>query len=104
IPTSEKTAAQARGPNHPFSTLGEHPAVDLTPAGAGEEGTAPDLIKGGGGNQLREKIVAAASGRLIIVVDEGKVVPQLGTGWPVPVEVIKFGWQATAGRLGPAGC
>src|ERR1035437_3140043 len=66
IPTSEKTAAQARGLNIPLSTLGEHPAVDVTIDGADEVDPALDLIKGGGGNQLREKIVAAASARLII--------------------------------------
>ena len=58
-----------------------------------------NLIKGGGGNQLREKIVATASSRLVIAVDESKVVSQLGARARVPVEVAQFGWQATARNL-----
>jgi ribose 5-phosphate isomerase A len=58
-----------------------------------------NLIKGGGGNHLREKIVATASLRLVIVVDETKVVQQLGAHAKVPVEVAQFGWQATARSL-----
>jgi ribose 5-phosphate isomerase A len=58
-----------------------------------------NLIKGGGGNQLREKIVAAASSRLVIAVDESKVVSRLGDRARVPVEVAQFGWQATARTL-----
>jgi ribose 5-phosphate isomerase A len=100
IPTSEKTADLARGLGIPLSTLGDHGQIDLAIDGADEvEVVTLNLIKGGGGNQLREKIVATASSQLLIVVDEAKVVPQLGMRAKVPVEVAQFGWQATARKL-----
>lgn len=100
IPTSELTAEQATGLGIPLATLGEYPAVDVCIDGADEvELGTLNLIKGGGGNLLREKIVAASSARFIVIVDETKLVPQLGTHWKVPVEVAQFGWQATSGRL-----
>jgi len=100
IPTSELTAEQATGLGIPLSTLGEYPKVDVCIDGADEvELGTLNLIKGGGGNLLREKIVAASSARFVVIVDETKLVPKLGTGWKVPVEVAQFGWQATAGRL-----
>jgi ribose 5-phosphate isomerase A len=84
----------------PLSTLGEYPALDVTIDGADEvELGTLDLIKGGGGNQLREKIVAHASARLVIIVDETKLVRKLGTKAKVPVEVAQFGWQATSRQL-----
>jgi ribose 5-phosphate isomerase A len=57
------------------------------------------LIKGGGGALLREKVLAQASHRNVIIVDESKLSPQLGTRWPLPIEVIRFGWQADANYL-----
>jgi ribose 5-phosphate isomerase A len=105
IPTSERTAAQARRLGIPIATFAEHQRLDLTIDGADEVqlGTL-DLIKGLGGALLREKIVAAASDRLIIVVDQEKLVDQLGEHTPVPVEVTQFGWQATAFALAKLGC
>jgi ribose 5-phosphate isomerase A len=105
IPTSERTAAQARRLGIPISTFAEHQRLDLTIDGADEVqlGTL-DLIKGLGGALLREKIVAAASDRLVIVVDQEKLVDQLGEHTPVPVEVTQFGWQATAVALAKLGC
>ena len=104
IPTSENTAEQARSLGIPLSTLGEHPAIDVTIDGADEvELHTLNLIKGGGGNLLREKIVATASKRLVIVVDQGKLVDRLGTRASVPVEVAQFGWQSTATRLAALG-
>jgi ribose 5-phosphate isomerase A len=100
VPTSEKTAAQARQLNIPLIELGDTVAIDITIDGADEVETGTlNLIKGGGGNQLREKLVAVASARLLIVVDETKVVGQLGNRSPIPVEVVRFGWQTTAKRL-----
>jgi ribose 5-phosphate isomerase A len=100
IPTSEQTASQARQLGIPVSTLGEHPQIDITIDGADEvELETLNLIKGRGGALLREKIVATATVRLIIIVDETKIVPRLGVHDSVPVEVIPFGWQATATRL-----
>ena len=100
IPTSERTAAQARTLGIPLTTLTEAKQIDLTIDGADEveEGNL-NLIKGLGGALLREKIVASASKRLAIVIDERKVVKRLGTRGPVPVEVVPFGWQVTASRL-----
>jgi ribose 5-phosphate isomerase A len=105
IPTSERTAAQARRLGIPIATFAEHQRLDLTIDGADEVqlGTL-DLIKGLGGALLREKIVAAASDRLIIVVDQEKLVDQLGEHTPVPIEVTQFGWQATAVALAKLGC
>ena len=100
IPTSEHTAAQARSLNIPLTTLAEHPAIDVTIDGADEvERGTLNLIKGLGGALLREKIVAAASRQLIIVVDQEKLVDGLGDHTPVPVEIVQFGWQATAAAL-----
>jgi ribose 5-phosphate isomerase A len=105
IPTSERTASQARRLGIPISTFAEHQRLDLTIDGADEVqlGTL-DLIKGLGGALLREKIVAAASARLVIVVDQEKLVERLGEHTPVPVEVAQFGWQATAVTLAKLGC
>jgi ribose 5-phosphate isomerase A len=71
-------------------------AIDVTIDGADEVDPHLNLIKGGGGALLREKIVAQASLREIIIVDESKLSPQLGTHWPVPVEVLPYGWQSQA--------
>lgn len=100
IPTSEQTASLAAEGGIVLATLGEHSRIDVTIDGADEvELGTLHLIKGGGGNQLREKIVATASERLVIIVDERKLVPKLGTRAPVPVEVAQFGWQATSRHL-----
>jgi ribose 5-phosphate isomerase A len=74
-------------------------AIDVTIDGADEVDPQLNLIKGGGGALLREKIVAQASCREIIIVDESKLSPQLGTLWPVPVEVLPYGWQSQARYL-----
>jgi ribose 5-phosphate isomerase A len=100
IPTSERTAAQARALEIPLATLAEYSQIDLTIDGADEVETGSlDLIKGLGGALLREKIVADASRRFVIVVDETKIVKHLGERGPVPVEVVPFGWQAAARKL-----
>src|SRR3984885_13869064 len=100
VPTSEFTGHQAQSLGIPMSTLDEHPAIDLTIDGADEVELGPlNLIKGRGGALLREKIVASASKRLVIIVDESKLVERLGSHFALPVEVVPFGWQATARRL-----
>ncbi|BAC87971.1 ribose-5-phosphate isomerase RpiA [Gloeobacter violaceus] len=100
IPTSERTARQAEAEGIVLGTLAEQSRVDLTIDGADEVALGElALIKGLGGALLREKIVAAASERLIIIVDATKLVEQLGSHGPLPVEVAPFGWQATARAL-----
>src|SRR5499426_4766995 len=105
IPTSERTATQAKAAGIPLTSFAEHRQIDLTIDGADEvERGTLNLIKGLGGALLREKIVAAASRRLVIVVDGSKLVDRLGMHTPVPVEVTQFGWQATAVALAKLGC
>ena len=100
IPTSERTAAQARLAGIPLSSFAEHRQIDLTIDGADEvERGTLNLIKGLGGALLREKIVANASRRLAIVVDGAKLVDRLGTHAPVPVEVVVFGLDVTRAAL-----
>jgi ribose 5-phosphate isomerase A len=99
IPCSRVIEAEARRLGIPLTTLEDHPVIDLTFDGADEVDPDLNLIKGGGGALLREKIVAQASRREIIIVDESKLSPALGTNWAVPVEVIPFGWRTQAGYL-----
>jgi ribose 5-phosphate isomerase A len=101
VPTSEKTAELAREVGIPLSTLAEHSQIALTIDGADEvELGTLDLIKGLGGALLREKLVAVATARLAIVVDENKLVERLASERrPLPVEVVAFAWQTTARRL-----
>jgi len=100
IPTSERTAEQARLLQIPLTTLAECTQIDLTIDGADEvERGTLFLIKGHGGALLREKIVAVASKRMVVVADESKVSDRLGSLTSVPVEVVPFGWQATEQKL-----
>jgi len=111
VPTSAATQRDAERLGVPLTSLDEIPELDLTVDGADE--IAPDLtlIKGGGGALLREKIVACASARMIVIADESKWVSTLGR-FPLPIEVIPFGLAATrraveaaavaAGCAGPA--
>lgn len=99
VPTSLATEAAAIELAIPLTTLAERPRVDITIDGADEVDPDFNLIKGGGGAHLREKIVAQATERLVIVVDESKLSQQLGANWPVPVEVIPFNWESQAEYL-----
>jgi ribose 5-phosphate isomerase A len=99
VPTSLWTEEQARRFAFPLTTLDETPELDLAVDGADEVDPRLDLIKGLGGALLREKIVAAASRRFIVVVDEGKLVTRLGERSAVPVEVLDFGATATRQRI-----
>ena len=92
VQTSVASEARARALGVPLTTLDVHPRIDLTIDGADEVDPARRLIKGAGGALLREKIVASASARLAIVIDPSKRVARLGTRYPVPVEVVEFGW------------
>ena len=98
LPTSEATRRLAEAEGIPLVTFADVTALDLTLDGADEFDPQLNLIKGGGGALFREKIVAAASRRLVIFADGSKRVPQLGR-FPLPVEVNPFGWQAAAARI-----
>lgn len=90
IPSSDCTETLARELNIPLTDLDTHPDIDLTIDGADEFDPDLNVIKGGGGALLREKIIAQATRRNIIIVDESKASPRLGTTWAVPVEVVPF--------------
>lgn len=94
VATSEATAAQAKALRIPVVTLDELPELDLTVDGADEIDSNLRLIKGGGGALLREKIVASASKRMVVIADSTKLVPRLGA-FPLPIEVVPFGLAAT---------
>lgn len=94
VPTSEATRRQAQEEGIALSTLDETPRLDLTVDGADEVGPDLTLIKGGGGALLREKIVAAASERLVVIADQSKWVAVLGA-FPLPIEIVPFGATAT---------
>jgi len=94
VPTSETTRLQAERLQIPLTTLDETPHLDLTVDGADELDDQLRLIKGGGGALLREKIVASASDRMVVIADRSKLVATLGK-FPLPVEVVSFGLAAT---------
>lgn len=98
VPTSEATRAQAAALGIRLTTLEDDPLLDLTIDGADEIDDELRLIKGGGGALLREKIVAAASERMIVIADATKRVPVLGA-YPLPVEVVRFGIAATRNMI-----
>lgn len=99
IPCSRVIEAEARRLGIPLTTLEDHQVIDFTFDGADEVDPALNLIKGGGGALLREKLVAQSSRYEVIIVDESKLSPALGTHWAVPVEVIPFGWRTQAAYL-----
>ena len=98
VPTSEATRAQAAALGIPLTTLDEEPFLDLTIDGADEIDQELRLIKGGGGALLREKIVATASDRMIVIADATKLVDSLGR-FPLPIEVVPFGLGATLSMI-----
>lgn len=94
IPTSIHTKRIAKEQNIPLTTLEKYPEIDLTIDGADEVDSNLNLIKGGGGALTREKIIAFNSKRVIIVIDDSKIVKALGIDFDLPVEVVKFGWTS----------
>ena len=105
VPTSEATRADAQRCGIPLTTLDDIDRLDITVDGADEIDVSFDLIKGGGGALLREKIVAAASDRMIVIADDSKWVGRLGR-FPLPIEVVPFGLAATRHAISDAiaGC
>jgi ribose 5-phosphate isomerase A len=93
VPTSNASAELAQEVGIPLTTLAEHPVIDITIDGADEVDPDFNVIKGAGGALLHEKIVAQASLREVIIVDDGKLSPQLGSQRALPVEVVQFAWR-----------
>lgn len=103
IPTSNKTAEWAKEYGIPLSDFGEIEQLDIAIDGADEVDPNLQLIKGGGGALLREKIVADTAKRFIVIVDESKMVSELGK-FPLPVEIVPFGYEATTRKVAKLGC
>jgi len=104
IPTSVQTEEQAREIGIPLTSFDEIQELDFCVDGADEIDSSLNMIKGGGGALLREKMVASASGYKVIIVDESKLVERLGSGFALPVEVVPFGWKLCEKRLEELGC
>jgi ribose 5-phosphate isomerase A len=100
-PTSERTAAYGRKLGIAMTELDALGSLDLVIDGADEADGNLDLIKGGGGALLREKIVAASGKRMVVIADESKLVRRLGA-FPLPVEVVSFGHGSTGARISAA--
>jgi ribose 5-phosphate isomerase A len=103
VPTSLDTERKASALGIPLVSLDEVESIDLTIDGADEVDVRFDMIKGGGGALLREKVVAALSKREVIVVDRAKFVERLGVRFPLPVEVVPFARAAVARRIAKLG-
>lgn len=101
VPTSERTAQLCRSLGVPLATLDDLPELDLTIDGADELDRDLRLIKGGGGALLREKIVAAASARMVVIADRSKLVDRLGS-FPLPIEVNRFGLESSRRAIAAA--
>lgn len=99
VPTSQETAALARQAGIPLIDAESRWEIDVAIDGADQVDPHFNLIKGGGGALLKEKIVAASSKQFIVVVDHTKQVPVLGGSFPLPIEVIPFGWGSTAREI-----
>jgi len=104
IPTSLRTKKSATNYGIPLTDLKEHTEIDVTIDGADEVDSNLFLIKGGGGALTREKIIAYHSKKVIIIIDETKVTKRLGVDFALPVEVIKYAWNATMKTLEDLGC
>ncbi|HQY56153.1 MAG TPA: ribose-5-phosphate isomerase RpiA [Nitrospira sp.] len=99
VPTSHDTAALARQSGIPLIDSDNAWMIDVAIDGADQVDPALNLVKGGGGALLKEKIVAAAAKRFIVMVDHTKLVPALGGSFPLPIEVVPFGWGSTARNI-----
>jgi ribose 5-phosphate isomerase A len=104
VPTSESTARRATALGIPLTTLYEHPELDLAVDGADEVDPSFNLIKGLGRAALREKIVEIHAHRFVVIVDESKLVHQLGTRGPLPVEIVQFEAAMQVRWLNSLGC
>ena len=98
MPTSSETKSQAEALGIPITTLGEIRRLDLVIDGTDEFDRRMNLIKGGGGALLQEKLVASAAEKMIVICDNSKRVRTLGA-FPLPVEVVRFGWEVTESKI-----
>ena len=103
VPSSLRTEGWAKEFGIPLTTLSESQRLDLAIDGADEVDPSFNLTKGGGGSLLREKLVNDAAEQLIIVVDDSKLVDRLGA-FPLPVEIVPFGWENTAEKIAGLQC
>ena len=99
VPTSQETAALARQSGIPLIDSENRWNIDVAIDGADQVDPSFNLIKGGGGALLKEKIVAASARQFIVLIDHTKQVPILGGSFPLPIEVIPFGWGSTAREI-----
>jgi ribose 5-phosphate isomerase A len=99
VAASSRTEAALTKAGIPINTLDDYPQLDLAIDGADEVDPGLAMIKGGGGAMLRERLVLAAAGERLIIVDTSKIVPVLGYRWAVPVEVTRFGWRVAERAL-----
>src|SRR5918911_1845768 len=99
VPTSTKTIDLCRRLGLELVELDDHPRLDLVVDGADEVDPQGQMLKGGGGAHVREKLVALASARRIIAIEESKLVPRLGATRGLPIEVVAFGWRTTVARI-----
>jgi len=99
VPTSERTAETCRKLGLAMTTLDDDPRLDLVIDGADEVDPSGHLLKGGGGAHTREKLVALAAERRIIVIEESKLVQRLGSTRGLPIEVLAFGWRSSLARI-----
>ena len=104
VPTSLETERMATELGIPLVQLNDAGPIDITINGADSVDPRFNMIKGGGGALTREKLVALASKRRVIIIDDSKLVDQLGITWAVPVEVLPFAWRLTSERLSQLGC
>lgn len=99
VPTSQKTAELCRRLGLAIVSFDDHPQLDLVIDGADEVDPALQILKGGGGAHVREKLVALAARRRVIVIEEEKLVQRLGATRGLPIEVVAFGWRTTLSRI-----
>lgn len=104
VPSSKATAAAASAAGIPLLSLDDVDRLDLAIDGADEVDPQKNLIKGGGGAHVRERIVGAAAKEMVVIVDDKKFVPVLGKAFLLPVEVLQFGWKQTEKLLAVTGC
>lgn len=104
VATSQQTTELAGKLGIPLAQLDDVTGLDLAIDGADEVDPRKNLIKGGGGAHLRERLVAVMAKELVVIVDDSKLVAQLGKAFLLPVEVVQFGWQQTRKRIAATGC